>query len=386
MSSTRGLQPRASSPSAATTAAAVPVVIDDVEDLLTAASDEHDKLWFWRRGEDWVFLESRSPVSLRVLGIRATVQDRFGGGRFRARLRSRGGKWGVSREFSIEGEAKTPPREEAPATTAAAPIGTSSAGETPDWVRQIVLPIATTLGAALAAALAKKMLDTPGIDPTIAKILELSRQSGNGKSVDPLELQRLLLEAEHRGEERGREMGELSAQVESRGGGASNSGVAGAVSEAVPVLHRMLDMATGRGARRRSAPAALPAPSESSPSSSSTPTVPDIVPVWLRPFIGYKHALLGVADRGKAAVQYADLIMDSVEDDEQLLTAVVEANTAGRLLTDLKAAIPEIAGHQERERFAGELVAAIQESLRELTVPDDAPAPATPPKEEAARA
>jgi hypothetical protein len=365
------------------------VVIDDVEDLLNAASDERDMVWLWRKGgSTWGFLESLTPLSLRDAGIRATVRQRCGGGYFRARLRQRGGAWGASREFSIEGEPKAPPRDDPGAAVGAsvtAPAASTSSSTTADLMRTIAVPVLSAIGAGVAAALVKRFADGPQTDPILLKLLERVGR-GDGETINALELQRLILESEKRGEDRGRQIGELTAQLDAPASGGADAGVIGAVKAAVPTINRMLDLASGERRERRRLLVATespsPSPAAAAPPASDPPAsapVPDIVPTWIRPFLRYKPLLISVADRGKSAAQYADLIMDQIEDSEPLLTAVVDANTAGRLLDDLKAAIPEIAGHPAREKFATELVTAMQESLAEMAVDespaDDAPAP-----------
>lgn len=347
-------------------AAAAPAapVIDDVEDLLASASDDRHLLWIWRqRDGDWALLEKVSPAALRAQGVGPTVQEKFGGGRYKARLRERGGAWGQSRQFTIEGEPKS--STPAPAPIVAAESARASSFELPSWVEKIVLPIAVALGAGIT----NKLLADPKTDPLVLELIKRGNRSEGG-SVDPIALQRLLQDAETRGETRGRELGSLRARASSDHD--SGGGVLAAAREFAPVIGQLL---SERQRVDQAPPPAIAAGGAPLPSAHTTDpmpaqTAPDIVPAWLRPFVRYKGLLIDVADRGKNPSAYSDLVMDVAEDDRGLFNAMQDARTAGRLEADLFAAIPELQNTAERRTFAAELVSNISEALAEMASPE----------------
>lgn len=372
--------------------------IEDVEDLLDTMNDATDSLWLWRRaGDRWIFLEARPPEALRALGVRESTRQRTGGGEYRARIRQTNGQWREQRGFSIAG-AELPVPAESPGSAAgsssASPaVATAGAlGDLPPWIKQLILPIMTTVGAGIAA----RLFERPTVDPLVLELVKQKRDKG--EAIDPIELQRLILDAERRGETRGETIGELRAKGERRPilVPDKSSGVVEAVREAIPLLREIRNPG---GGRTRS----LPAQAESSvtPTTRVTPPRPremhatpgapaDIIPAWLRRFMPYKSFLLSAADNGTDAPAIVELIVKNA--DETTWAAMLDAYNADSLEGDLYAAMPELRETDERRQFVTELLEDLARDLEmnandggdekdDAAAPDASAAPAAPAAE-----
>lgn len=344
-----------------TAAAATTPAIEDVEELLDVAGDATHKVWFYRlRDGESPFLASVDPAKLRGPGIREYTRSRWGGGKFRAKLRRTDGAWGQSRSFEIEGEALTAKHDDAGERRGDRDRDgrrrrRRSEGES--MLERILVPTAI----ALSAAIVKKMTDDPKTDPMM---LELIRRTGRGESISPIELQRAIMEAESRGERRGRELGELKAQVEGDGPpashGISESGVISAIRESAAAVKEVVSYAKGadkpaanirivRPPTNTAAPGgpSTPATTDAAP---ATPVTPDIVPEYLRALVAGKSQLLWAIDADLAADSIVNAIINKATDEQ--IAQLFEAHDANRLESDLTAAIPELATESRRDKFA----------------------------------
>jgi hypothetical protein len=334
--------------------------------VLLDGAGENDIVQFWERNGagGWTYLPPRWEIAdVRVLGLEDFVAEHFGGGRYKVGLRDRSsGVYGKSVVLEIAGVPK-PAAERAQlrgeriggaaAAGTAAPASTRGSYELPTWVEKIMVPAAV----ALVAGITNKLLADPKTDPIV---VELLRRTGKGDGPDALEVQRTITAAEERGERRGRELGELTARVERRvnaPSGNETNGVVDAIREAKPILAQLIDRADRNAAARagdqRVVRRALPSPSAPS----------DIVPVWLRPFMGYKSLLLQAADKARSASPIAGLIIENA--DDATWAAMIDADTADRLGADLFAAMPELRDSPTRQAFAEQLLADLRSALRE---------------------
>ena len=333
--------------------------VGDVEGLLDVMGDA-DMLWIYRKdGDRFTYLERRPKEAFTELGIAEATRQRTGGGDYKASIRQPNGQWRESRRFAIAGDHLPVPKTESPSTASAvgsaAPVAASGLGDLPPWVKQLVLPILTAVGAGIAA----KLFEKPTADPIL---LELIRRSGKGESIDPIELQRMLNETEKRGEDRGRLIGELSAKAHRIPVVRDGSGVVDAIREAAPVVKDLITAANQRRARRTlpsSPAAAADAATPAMPATAQRPT--DIVPAWLRPYVGYKSLLIDAADNGTDAPAIAEIVLKRA--DDKTFAAMIEAERAGCLESDLYAAMPELGATEERRAFVTELLEDIRRDL-----------------------
>jgi hypothetical protein len=368
---------RPKAPSADTPAApAAPV--DRAATLLDHADDANDVVQFWEENNGrWAYIERFDVPDVRAVGLEEFILQRYGGGKYKAGIRSRtAGVYGQSVVVSIAGPRKSDHERNAfktpatpPPAAAAAP---SSSNNPPAWVEKILLPFGVTFATAIAGFLGKKLLESPpaapGIDPVLLRAALRDRGAG-GEALDSIKVMQLLRDAEDRGEKRGRELGELLA-------GGDGDGVASAINQAAPIMNRMLDVAERRGRRR--APA-LPPGDTANASSDDVPRSPapppsDIVPAWLRPFMRYKRLLLDAADNGQSVGPIAGMVIENAS--EETWAAIVEAEQANRLVTDIFAALPELSSTPERRTFAGAIVEELRQEIHAPAEGDDTDAAA----------
>jgi hypothetical protein len=321
----------------------------DVEDLLSLMRDG-ESLWLWRRspdGQKWVFIEGRDPEAMRAVGVRESTRQRTGGGEYKARIRRPNGQWGEQRAFSIDGPPRSVPTD-TPAVAAAVAAHADARSGMPEWIGKILVPI----GAALGAGIVDKILSGPKTDPLI---LELIKRTGRGEAIDAVELQKLVLDAETRGETRGRQLGELTAATERVTGGGGDSLVS-VMREAAPIFSNLLQHRSPQLAPAipQSSPAMPPTAAAAAPAS-------DIVPAWLRPFMNFKPWIISAADNGHDPRPMGDMVIVNARDE--MWTAIVEAESAGRLDSDFFAAVPEMRNTPERLEFAFALLGHIREEV-----------------------
>lgn len=339
--------------------------IEDVEDLLRVVDDATDQVWIFRRqGDRMRFLESRPPEALRALGIRVSTQQRTGGGQYSARIRHRDGTFGRQCTFDMEGEPKPIPVE-TPAAAAAGGASTTPTSLPSFFDSPLFKMLATPVFTALGAGIASKLFAEPKTDPLMLEWIKQSRKSDG--SIDALELNRLMLEAERRGEDRGRELGKLMARGERIPVVREGSGVVDAIREAVPLIKEISANAkANRETRERRAGdrRALPSSSSSKPVQNAPA---DIVPTWLRQFMPFKGMLLSAADSGTDAPAIAEIIAKNA--NNETWAAMIEAEAAGRLESDLYAAIPELRDTEPRQAFVAELLEDLRRDLA-VEIPD----------------
>ncbi|MEP6494501.1 MAG: hypothetical protein ABJF01_17585 [bacterium] len=366
-------------PKAAPSSGAEP--IDRAAAVLDAADDANDVIQFFEEsagaGGRWDYIERFDVADVRALGIEEFIRSHYGGGRYKAGIRARNsGTYGKSIVVSIAGARKSDHEREGvrspggPTPAAAAAPSSSGNNNPPSWIEKIILPIGVTMATAFGSLLAKKLLETPQTDPVLLELVKRStrRESSGADVIDPIRLSQLVLEAEHRGELRGRELGNLVARVDGDAGG---SGVGSAIRDALPLAHRMIDVAERkREAAEQPAGAARVDRPERVPASTS----PDIVAAWLRPFMSYKHMLIRLADAGKDGTLYADVVIDNAPPDT--IAAIHRADVDGRLETDLYDAIPELLQEPGRRTFAAELLESIRDAVRDIAQQDAAAAAA----------
>jgi hypothetical protein len=82
--------------------------------------------------------------------------------------------------------------------------------------------------------------------------------------------------------------------------------------------------------------------------------------------------LVRLADNGNDPNVYADLAVDQLQVDDGLFAAALDAMNEGRLASDLFAFVPALNETETRRTFAAEMVARIEEGIREImSQPDD---------------
>jgi hypothetical protein len=336
--------------------------VEDVEDLLGTCVDGTDTIQLFRYDPTiggWSYVDRYDPAAFRALGIRQTVRERYGGGRFRARVRHPNMTWGQTRTFSVDGAYKEPSPAVGASTspTVVAPTSAASMAE------RVLMPVVLTMAGAIGTYAAKRLLDQPPTDPlalTLAKQL-----AGAGSAMDPLELQRAISEAEARGEARGRELGKLQQQVaaprESSGKSLGPS-VVEAIDRNVPKLVDLftrkmdLDAQALRGPQTESPTQPEPAQVSADPLVAMLESVPPIA----------RKFLLSAAESGEQAEVYAGLVLSKLDD-------VTYANMAGFLeradfVDVFVATYPAFADHRQ---WVMSLAAAMQDSLAEAVGDDD---------------
>lgn len=359
---------------------------DDLERLLSAAGLD-DVVQFYRHDAGsaaWVYLEQLTPAEIRGAGVREFAAGRYGGGKFKARVRERAsGAFKMSRTFVIAGSPKAFTRDGDAAAAAASSSSSSSSGANAgnSIIEKVAMAALVPFAAALGGVLAKKMLEGPQRDPLMMELLRSSRSVANN-GADPLELSKLLQAAEDRGERRGVVFGELKAAAESGGGGGGGDGWGEVLSNSLGTLegiaNRYLNLEEQRLTRvPRAAPLALvaetpaPAAASSSSSSSSAPagldtTDPLVQMLGSIPLIARKFILAAAVD-GEDPAAYVPLILTKLEDDAyQVLAANIDRED---LLEIAFRVVPKWRDH-------GEWFAALFASIRETI------AAATPAAEE----
>lgn len=160
-------------------------------------------------------------------------------------------------------------------------------------------------------------------------------------------------------------------------------GLAGVASQFLPVVGQIAANMQPRTvvppARRLPPPTTPATPAPATPPASPNPSTNEgarvagtITPAWLAPFRTVAPTLVMLADAGSDPTVYADVAIDQTSGNEELFAAAVESMNGGRLLADLFALVPALQQTEKRKAFAAELVARIEEGLRELlNAPDD---------------
>lgn len=162
------------------------------------------------------YLEPMNVGEVRALGVLEFARQRYtvpGSAvlKFQVRTRHRAGKYGKQKTFTIVGERK--PRESS-SSSAAGGATTTIAGVSSDGWMKVGLALGVPIATAFGTMLAKKLLDGPQVDPIMLELIRQGRRADRGEGVDPVELQRLIGDAEKRGEDRGRELGELRERAD----------------------------------------------------------------------------------------------------------------------------------------------------------------------------
>lgn len=156
-------------------------------------------------------------------------------------------------------------------------------------------------------------------------------------------------------------------------------GLAGVAAQFLPVLDRLTHATPAAPASvvRRAIPATSTVTPVTTPPTTAplTPNPParvagSIIPAWLSPFKSVAPMLVTFADNGASAVMYADVALDQLSNNEAWFTAAVESMNAGRMLADLYALSPALQETDKRKAFAAELVAAVEEGLRQMIADD----------------
>jgi hypothetical protein len=344
-----------------------PIVVETADELLTATV-AGDAVQVWRydvQAGAWKYLAPFDPTALEALGVTEFTRQRFGGGKFKARIRHRGGTFGMSRVFDVDGPGKVPEDAAPPAAASSS----SSASQPPRWVEQILFPIGVTFATALGGYLAKKLLETPAPDPIL---LQLDNQLGAGAgaavALDPLELQRAIAEAEQRGEQRGRELGELRAQVDNPPKGNDGGGVMGAIDRGLPQVVGLLKQKLEMDERRLLQPApvavdAIAATAADDAAAAGDPIVGLLLGV---PKMGRRFLLSG-AEGDEPPEIYAGLVIGKLDDVTYARMPVLLARAD--FVDVFVATWPEFADHRE---WVEQLAGAMRATLDASTAADDA--------------
>ena len=167
-------------------------------------------------------------------------------------------------------------------------------------------------------------------------------------------------------------------------------GLAGVASQFLPIVDRLVPRTTAPVPRRIAAPApAAAAAAAASPSLTVNQTNANppaaaaaaaaparvagtIAPKWLQPFRTLAPMLVQLADNGNDPTVYADMAVDQLQVDDALFAAAFDAMNEKRLLSDLLAFAPALNETEQRKQFAAELVARIEEGIRDImSQPDD---------------
>ncbi len=342
-----------------------PSSLTDDTDALVIEAIEGDSVHLHRwepRSGTYEYLEPFEPAGIRVLGLREFVRQRYGGGKFRARIRHRGGDYGSSRTFTISG---APKALEEPTTPAAAAAAASSA--TPVWLDKILLPIGVTFATALGGYLAKKLLEEKAPDPLMLELVKglRGRAEPAPAATDTVTLFNQLLEfqdklAERNGPATSSELGGVASAIE-RG-----------ITQLVPVMNRKLDIDDRRmRLARPNAGAALTSGASSSPVDA--PADP-LAAFFLQIPRGARNILLNAAQDDESAETYADLILGKLTEEAYGALAVGVPDGAGGtteplidrkdFVNVLMAVIPEYAPHRD---WFDTLAVAMREMILEET-------------------
>lgn len=152
-------------------------------------------------------------------------------------------------------------------------------------------------------------------------------------------------------------------------------GLAGVAASFLPVISRMVPESNNAPAPApRRLPATTPVTHTVNPQPTTAPVTlappaqvaGSITPSWLAPFKSLAPMLVTLADRGSDPTVYADVAIDSLQDDEATFTAAVEAMNENRLLADLLSIAPALEKTEKRKEFAAQLVSRIEEALRDM--------------------
>ncbi len=346
--------------------------VDELDRLLDLAGvgEKIQLLRCARAGESFKYVDQFEPSEMRAQGIREFTFDRCGGsgdGAFRARIRRTDGTYGKSKTFSIEGEPKKYSRvaPESAAATAAATTAAPTSG--PESIAmKVALAFALPFATAAAGFLAKKLLERPADDPFKIKMIELMTDRGRrGESISALEVQKIAQEAERRGEERGRELGEMKALIESGNDAAPAANMAqvvdGAVKEFGGVLRQHMALEERRMQFRITPRAGAPATSTTAAppgTAGATPLNTDDELVQLLGSIPKpaRYFLLSAAQEGEDPGAYVPLIVTKLDEDayEKMAANVQRAD----FLEVMLAVIPMYKQHSD---WFGQLVEQLRE-------------------------
>jgi len=352
--------------------------IDDADALVNLAIEGdsvHLLRWDARSGT-YAYLEPFEPAALRALGLREFVRQRYGGGKFRGRIRHRDGEYGTSRVFTIDG---APKLLEEPPTPAAVAAAASSA--TPMWLDKILLPIGVTFATALGGYLAKKLLEEKAPDPLMLELVKglRGRNEPAPAATDTVALFNQLLEFQDKLAERAAGPAVASSDL---------GGVAGAIERGltslVPVMNRKLDiddrrlqLTNGGASASRSAAAAISSASSSSSDSAAAAADP-LAAFFLQIPRAARSVLLSAAQDDERPELYAELVLGKItEEAYDALQLGVPDGAGGRTapLIDRKDfvnvlidVVPAYAAH--REWFEA-LAVAMREMLQADADSDD---------------
>lgn len=343
--------------------------VSPTEELLAGVVDGeglHVTRYDPRAGE-WHYCGTYPADVVRAMGLAEFAKARGGGGKYRARVRRRDGTYARSLVFTLEGSPR--PWDE---PAAAAPVSSSSSSsssssrEIPAWVEKLVFPILVAAGTAIA----DRMLKGPQADPLLLELVKRLASSSSG--TDAVELHKLIAEAETRGERRGRELGELTAQVESAAETDHAGGVVGAIERGLPkvvdVLNRKLELdemrltqppvttvpppADGVSSSDDAPPGASAA--EPPPTPSADPLVAFLQSV---PMVARSFLLRAAKDDEEPAV-YAGLVLAKLD---ELTYKRMPAFVARPDFVDVFVTVWPAFG--EYRQWVGELTDALRESL-----------------------
>lgn len=296
---------------------------DELDHVLERANVPGDRVQLWRynvASGTYVYLEPFDPAGLKPLGIREFTRQRYGGGKFKARVRHPNGQYGITRTYEIDGEPRA--RETDPA--AAVPPA-PAAGAVPDWVRAIILPIGATFATAFGTLLAKKLLETrePATDPAMLELIKSLRTAP--RDADPVETfaRMMTVMKESGGGNNGAEMFKMVKDLlelrdrvlESAPDARSplESVVRDGIRPALQLMERKMNLDEQRAARIQAGPAAAAA---TPPAAAPVDVDGDPLALFLAQIpLPARHFLLGCAKGDKDPSLYADLILDQIPEE-----------------------------------------------------------------------
>ena len=159
-------------------------------------------------------------------------------------------------------------------------------------------------------------------------------------------------------------------------------GIAGVAANLLPAVEKLVSAHVVANAPHRVQPRVLPAPAPvvpvaepvtapapipvtTVPKPQPAPIVGAIVPAWLKPFQSFAGILVNLADADADPTVYADVCVDQLMTNEDAFRSAVEAMNAGTLKDDVLNAVPALKETPERVEFVTNLVARVEEGLRE---------------------
>lgn len=341
------------------------VIADDVDELdaLLEAAHPDAKIAFYRYGPSslsWEYLVQLGIPDVQAIGIRETTRERFGGGRFKARLRVQG-KMGKSASFHIAGDPKATP------AAAAIPLRESSTADVASSSSS------DELMELMKRRMLERMFDPPPPPKPALSLVEIAAlvtaltplitaMINRGASKDPMEL--------------ATKIGELIANSSKSGGPRGDmSELIGAVNDLMEIKDRIADSRGPAGdpmgefvktvgphvveaftRTREPARATPPAPAQiaastspaTSPSPSELPVSPapssptSTEPAWVSELRVHVSQLVKVASSGRDPRNLANALFDFFLPDRHkgVLRELVAQETAEQQLVD---AFPELA-------------------------------------------